>query len=329
MHIQDTYFWYDFPMPDSRWTTEQRGRVLVLRPNRPPRHFFDEQASVELRDHLLAIRRDTSVGAVVFTGQDGTFAGHFDVDTLLNSSRSVPFTVPYPLARAVGAATRIGVRSAAVDRLLRATPARYALLTSRTYECLRLMNRMDKVFVAAIDGMAAGMGLILAMGCDIRLVADADYAIGLPESALGMLAAAGGTQRLTRMVGSGRALDLLLEAGWISPQAAVDIGLMSRLVTADDLLDDALETAARLARRSSRVNREVKRMVYDAGTRPFGRALQMEAASLLATVTSPEAERAMVRYLTALEGQELTDEAITSAWAPLQAGRHVPDPCQN
>lgn len=204
-------------MPEPRWLTDRDGRVLVLKPNRPPRHFFDEPMSIELRELLLAIRSDDTIGAVVIAGQGDAFVGHFDVPELLRGSRATPFTVPYPAARLLVGAAQVACRSATLDRALRTNArARDPLLVARTYECLRLMNRMDKVFIAAIDGMAVGMGCILALGCDIRIMADGDDPIGLQESALGMLAAAGGTQRLTRMVGSGRALELLLEGRWLS-----------------------------------------------------------------------------------------------------------------
>jgi enoyl-CoA hydratase/carnithine racemase len=192
------------------------------------------------------------------------------------------------------------------------------------------MNESDKVFIAAINGLALGMGTVLAMACDLRLMADGeDAAVGLIETGISMLAGAGGTQRLTRMVGQSRAAELLLEGGWLSPQEAATIGLVHRVVNADDLRDEALALAHRLAGRSPIVNRELKRMVYDAGSRPLARAMRMEAASLIATMSRDRATQDMETYLAKLAKQEPpSDRDVLGAWAEMLA-TGPPAPCKH
>ncbi|WP_225729063.1 MULTISPECIES: enoyl-CoA hydratase/isomerase family protein [unclassified Nocardia] len=302
---------------------EQQGRVLVVRFDNPPRHFFDERMSVELDELTRRLRHDRTTRAVVFTGHGDNYLTHFDVPELLRGSERLPFRVPYAVAKAVVADAMLG-RLRPADRLLRRTPARELLLMTRTYAALRRMNRMDKVFVTAINGLALGMGCIFALACDIRLMAD-DRQLGMPESGLGILAAAGGTQRLVRMVGPGRALELLLDGRSFGAAEAADLGLIHRAVPAAELMPEALAIARRLADRPPLIVREIKRMVYDAGTRPFATATRMEAASLLATLTSTVAGDRLRTYGDFLAAADpITDDVVHQGFSALLDG--TPEP---
>jgi enoyl-CoA hydratase/carnithine racemase len=183
------------------------------------------------------------------------------------------------------------------------------------------MNASDKVYIAAINGMALGMGKILALSCDLRLMADGeDYAIGFIEPGVSLLAGVGGTQRLVRMVGQSRAAELLLEGSMLSPSEAAEIGLVHRVVPEEDLQAEAVSLAQRLAGRSPLLNQEIKRMLYDAGSRPFGRALRIEGASLVATTSRQRAADEMERYLAELGRHESpTDRQILDAWNEMLA----------
>lgn len=180
------------------------------------------------------------------------------------------------------------------------------------------MNRMDTVFVAAINGTALGFGCVLALACDIRLMARGEDVIGLPETIVAMLGGAGGTQRLVRMVGASRAVELLLEGRALTPDRAASIGLIHHVVDPEDLLAESLTIAHRLAARSSLVTREIKRAVYDAGSRPLRSGLAMEAAGLVAVVSAPGADE---RFLAL--GRELdrpgqpAGRVIREAWERL------------
>lgn len=309
-----------------RLTTDQRGRVLAVTFTNPPRHFFDEQMSLELDDLTRTLARDTTIGAVVFTGANDTFITHFDVPDLLRSAHSVPIPIPYLPARAISSAARLATRSRTLDRALRATPACETVKMARIYRSLDRLNRMDKVIIASVNGLALGMGCVLALACDIRVMAD-DTRIGLPESALAMLAGAGATQRLTRMLGTSRALELLLDGRWLTAAEAHNLGLIHHATPRDELAQYAHAIAERLARRSPVITREIKRSVYNAGTRPLPTALAREAASLIATLTTPEAQRSLAHYneyLTATE--ELSDAAILNGWHPLLEHGVPPEP---
>src|SRR5688572_8569073 len=116
----------------------------------------------------------------------------------------------------------------------------------------KLGHRMDAArtpFVAAIHGFCLGGGLELAMCCDIRVASD-DAQLGQPEIKLGLIPGGGGTQRLPRLVGIGRAHYLNMTGDFIDAQTAYDWGLVERVVSRDELRQTALEIARTIAARS-------------------------------------------------------------------------------
>jgi enoyl-CoA hydratase/carnithine racemase len=102
---------------------------------------------------------------------------------------------------------------------------------------------IEKPVIAAINGDALGVGLEMALSCDIRLASD-KAKFGFPEVAKGLIPAEGGTQRLPRVVGRGKALEMILTAGIITAKEALEIGLVSRTVPGKELMPEA-ETLAR------------------------------------------------------------------------------------
>lgn len=116
------------------------------------------------------------------------------------------------------------------------------------HEILRKIEHTPKVFVAAISGHALGGGLEMALACDLRFAAAGDYRLGLPEVTLGLLPGNGGTQRLQRLVGRTRALDMMLTGQPVNPGRALEIDLVDRVVPADDLISAAVEYVANLAK---------------------------------------------------------------------------------
>lgn len=306
----------------ARLVTRQSGRILEVRFNNPPHHFYDEATSVELDDLTRSLQRDKSVGAVVFTGQ-GTAFTHLDVADLVRGSQLTPFGIAERPSRVVASAASLLARNKSVDRFLRHTPARDLLMLPRTAAALTRMSRMDKVFIAAINGDALAFGCVFALACDVRLMVEGDHVVGLPEIDCATLAGAGGTQRLVRAVGASHAAEMLLDARLLSPAEALGIGLVHRVVPAGILNEYAHEVAVRAAGRSALVNRLIKRSVYDAGSRSLRVGLRMEAASMIAGVTAPGASNAIRRLHDCLRLRDEDDTATTirSAWKDL-AGSH-------
>jgi enoyl-CoA hydratase/carnithine racemase len=130
--------------------------------------------------------------------------------------------------------------------------------------------------IAAIDGLALGGGLELALGCTMR-VAGPRAALGLPEVKIGLIPGAGGTQRLTRLVGRARALDIMLTARQVPPAEALSIGLVDRLTDAD-VEKAALALAAELVGPSLPAQLAIVRAVDAAGDLPLADGFAVEVA---------------------------------------------------
>jgi enoyl-CoA hydratase len=131
--------------------------------------------------------------------------------------------------------------------------------------------------IAAIDGLALGGGLELALACALR-VAGPRARFGLPEVKLGLIPGAGGTQRLPRLVGRGRALDIMLTARQVKPTEALAIGLVDRL-TDGDAAATALELAGELAGASLPAQLAVRRSIDAAFDLPIDQGFSVEAAA--------------------------------------------------
>lgn len=122
----------------------------------------------------------------------------------------------------------------------------YFVRQKATHELFRNMEEFEKPVIAAINGVALGGGLEIALCCDIRL-ASSSARLGLPEIKLGVIPAAGGTQRLPRLIGEARAKELILTADLIDAETAHRYGIVSRVLPQAALMPAALELAQRIA----------------------------------------------------------------------------------
>jgi enoyl-CoA hydratase/carnithine racemase len=137
---------------------------------------------------------------------------------------------------------------------------------------------IPRATIAAINGVALGGGCELALACDFRVAAD-NARLGQPEILLGIVPGGGGTQRLPRLVGPARAKDIVLTGRQVAADEALRIGLVDRVVPADDVLGTALAWAAELARGALVAQGIAKRLIDDGlqGDLPAGLELEQEA----------------------------------------------------
>lgn len=138
----------------------------------------------------------------------------------------------------------------------------------------RRMAAADQVFIAYVNGHALGGGLEIALACDIRLAAPGSYKLGTPEVTLGLLPGNGGTQRLARLLGPSRAMELLLTGRTFSPDDALAWGLVAALVDEDG----ARAYAERLAGGARLALAAIKRCVHEGGQRSLDDGLALEAS---------------------------------------------------
>lgn len=163
-------------------------------------------------------------------------------------------------------------------------------------QILHLIEDLGKPVIAAVNGFALGGGCELAMACDIRIASE-KARFGLPEVGLGIIPGFGGTQRLARLVGSGMAKYLTFSGGMISAEEALRIGLVEKVVTADNLIKTAKELATEIAQKSPAAVRLAKQAINQ------GMDMDMHNGNLLESVLTglcyalPDSREGMTAFL--------------------------------
>jgi enoyl-CoA hydratase/carnithine racemase len=132
-----------------------------------------------------------------------------------------------------------------------------------SHETLSSIATIPKVFIAEINAHALGGGLEIALACDLRFAADGDYRLGTPEVTLGVLPGNGGTQRLPRLIGWSRALDLMVTGRTVTPAEALELGIVNAVHRADELRDKTLEYARALASGATKAIGNIKLAVHE------------------------------------------------------------------
>ena len=166
------------------------------------------------------------------------------------------------------------------------------------HDLLLEMENLPKPVIAALNGTAMGGGWEFAMATDIRVAKDGPYRFGLPEISVGILPGAGGTQRLTNLVGRHRAMEMMLRARTVSPREAFDYGMIEELVPADtreSALDRAQSIAAEIASRSSMAVAHIKRLVRVAISPVSRELLGLESKLFAELMQTPEAKALLAR----------------------------------
>ncbi|MHA6618544.1 enoyl-CoA hydratase/isomerase family protein [Pseudonocardia sp. DLS-67] len=210
---------------------ERHGAVELLTLNRPRKlNAFDLPMLTELDAHLVRVAADRDVRAVVLTGGPRAFSAGADIRGYVD-----------------------------------APPVQLRTIAETAGAVCRRIAEMPVPTVAAVRGLALGGGFEVVLSCDL-VVASEGAALGLPETELGLIPGWGGTQRLTRLVGVHRALELILTAGRLDAGEAQRLGVVNRVRPADDVVPDALAWAGELASRAPHALAAAKTAVRAAGT---------------------------------------------------------------
>jgi enoyl-CoA hydratase len=223
---------------------EQRGAVTILTVNRPDKlNAVDRETLGEIAAAVRAFAADPAQGALVVTG----------------------------------AGTKAFVAGADIAELqpLDATGAEE--ISRFGQGVMDLLENSAKPVVAAVNGFALGGGCELALACHIRLASD-NAVLGLPEVKLGIIPGYGGTQRLTRLVGQGRALELILSARNVKADEAERIGLVNRVVQQAELLGEAVKLAEAILRNGPLAVENAIECVVRGASQPLPQALRFESA---------------------------------------------------
>jgi len=194
---------------------EKEGELAVLTVNRPKmRNALNDETVEEIAQAVKEVEADPELRVLIVTGAgDKAFVAGADINELEARDEV--------LGRAV---------------------------TKRRQQVLTMIEELPCPSIAAINGWAMGAGLELAMACSVRIAAETAR-MGQPEVKLGITPGAGGTQRLPRLVGLGRAMELILTGDPIDAAEAHRIGLVNRVVAPEALMDEAKKLAATIAER--------------------------------------------------------------------------------
>ncbi|WP_062993149.1 enoyl-CoA hydratase/isomerase family protein [Nocardia anaemiae] len=274
----------------------RNGRVLTATIVAPPLNFVTPAVVRDLDRLTTVADTDDTVGAIVLTGGlPGRFLTHADPRALTGM-----LALPHPFIPARAGAPLIPVlntslRLPGAARMLERFGGGLGTGMVWGYRWKRTtmrMNRSRVVYLAAINGPALGGGHEIALACDIRYAADAEHVkLGQIESIADLIPGGGATQRLPRLIGAAKAIELTLEGGPLSAQEGLRLGLVHRLTAEDELLAETQATAARLGARNPVVIKELKRAIYFGTDRSLSRSLNRELAAFLSTGSSKAATR--------------------------------------
>jgi enoyl-CoA hydratase len=181
-----------------------------------------------------------------------------------------------------GAGDRAFVAGADIKEMLPMEPMDTRKFASLGHEVTGLLERMEKPVIAAINGYALGGGCELALACDIRIASE-KAKIGLPEVGLGIFPGFGGTQRLTRLIGRGRASELIFTGDPVDAATAERIGLVNRVVPPERLMEEAKGLARRIMERGPLALKLSKAAIHHSQETSLssGLAFEREAFSLI------------------------------------------------
>lgn len=282
-------------MPLRHIRVELKGPVLIARIDNPPSDLLDREVMADLDTLGRRLSRDRAIRSVVLTGpRSGTFVPHYMIDEILEGTERLDTPTPYVAARTALAAVAAASALPGGRSLIRRSPGAGLLELLDTHATLNRLGRLSQVVIAAIDGDALGGGCELALACDIRIMSDDDFRIGLPELTIGIPPGAGGTQRLMAAVGPARARAMILAAQTLDPHRAHAVGLVDAVVPPQATLGAALSVAASVATWNPAAVRAAKHALRPPGLRG---GIAREAGGFVSAVSGHDA-MAMLRRFT-------------------------------
>ncbi|MBF93017.1 MAG: hypothetical protein CMB78_04510 [Euryarchaeota archaeon] len=148
---------------------------------------------------------------------------------------------------------------------------------------------LSKPTIAMVDGFALGGGTELALSCDIRIASDRSN-FGQPEINLGLIPGGGGTQRLCRLIGYGNTMEVVLSGSMVSADLALQMGIVNRIVPAEDLESETMNLAQEISRKSPYTTKVAKRAVRGALDLPFSEGILMERSEFVALFDTEDKE---------------------------------------
>ena len=259
---------------------EDQGQIIICYLSNPPTHTLTAQGLLEIHDFLDSLVSNKELRILAFTGAgEDVFIRHYEVGELADTAEK-----------------NIGRQEETKK------PDNNPIKELHGFHKMLLKIRdLDAIVVAGINGNTAGGGCEFSLGCDLRVMSSGDYFIGLPETSVGILPGGGGTQRLARLIGSSRALDLILHGQLISNVKALEFGIINEILPKESFLKSLKEYCRILANRAPIALREVKRAIHRGMDLPLEEALLLEQEAFNKTMNSKDAAKAMRTMLNSKE----------------------------
>ena len=261
---------------------EDNGNYVICYLSNPPTHTLTSSGVNEIHAFLDQIEKRDDLRVLAFTGDgENVFIKHYEVGELANTA----------------------------ERNLETKKDKQDPKELHAFHTMLLRLRdLDAIVVAGINGNTAGGGCEFSLGCDLRIMADGNFLIGLPETSVGILPGGGGTQRLSRLIGSSRALDLILHAQLLSPKEAFDLGIINKLVSEASFNQELISYCEDLSNRAPIALQQVKKIIHQGLEMTLEESLLVEQKAFDVTMNSKDAARAMRALLNTQENIEDVSE---------------------
>jgi enoyl-CoA hydratase/3-hydroxyacyl-CoA dehydrogenase len=236
--------------------------IATITMNRPEAmNALNEKVLRELKGAIAEVRDDPGVRVVIITGEGPAFVAGADIRAMMSKDLI-----------AIREFTRYG------------------------HEVLNDIARLEKPVIAAINGFALGGGLELALACDIRL-ASTDARMGFPEVGLGIFPGLGGTQRTTRLIGRGRASEMIFTGYQVGAEEAANMGLVNRVVLPHELMGEARKLATRIAAQGPIAVGRAKAAINQALTSALDSGLAFELEAVTLTFGTEDQQEGMAAFV--------------------------------
>jgi enoyl-CoA hydratase len=243
--------------------TRERDGVALIHLNRPPANSYEKTFVDDLNAAIDEVRWDAAIHGAVLVSD---------------------------------LAPRFFSAGADITNFKRSTLEQNTLLVLHAHETLLKIERTPKVFIAAIGGHALGGGLEITLACDFRFAAEGEYRLGLPEVTLGILPGNGGTQRLQRLIGRTRALDMMLTGAPVGPRRALELGLVDQIFPADRLVEESVDYVARLGKSATLAVGNIKLATRLGADLPLDGALALEREAVSRLFMSEDAAEGLTAF---------------------------------
>ena len=241
---------------------EKNGKIGIVTVNRPQQmNSMNSLTRSELAEAFKLLENDKNIAVILLTGSKGkAFIAGADIKEFLNQ-------------------TIENEKKLEEDWIV-----------------TNIISNLKKPVIAVIDGFCLGGGLELAMSCDLRIASDRSK-LGQPEINIGIIPGAGGTQRLTRLIGEGRAMEMILTGRMITAEEAFRYGIINFVYDSDDLMDEAMKIANTIGEKSKYAIERAKKSVKAVSEMKLEDGLKLEREMFIECLNSEDGEEGITAFI--------------------------------